>query len=279
MEKENNGLLLDIDGVLNNYSTDRYGPYSNQSIEQLKNLIRGDKQSINESWWDHTFELELSNLQTLRVMIKKYNIKRIVICSTWRHVFTMAHLQLMFISKGYPDIADLFIGSTDICTKEDRERFGMTKRERTIEVANYVLGYPRGYEGKWYVLDDDVTEDDINSIKDIKNVKSLYFEFKATLQEYKRKEEMLLDSLVTGEIAIHTLDKYNESDDENMKEIKSRYRIIKSAILDPKMKIGDMFNIISREMKHLEIAALFLKEEKEKKNVRGNKRRDTSSSR
>lgn len=269
-----NGLLLDIDGVLNNYSTDRYGSFSNASIQQLKDSIKNDDYPPNDTWWDHTFELELSNLQALRVIIKKYSIKKLVVCSTWRHVFSLNHLRLLFISKGYPDIADLIHAATGICSKEDRERFKMTKRERTIEIANYLLGFPKGYEGDWFVLDDDVTEDDISTIKDIKHVKSLYFEFKHILQEYKRREDLLIDSLAKDEVVIHPLEKENENDSEIMKEIKSRYKIIKSSLLDPKMKISEMLNTVSRELKCLEITALFWQGEKDGKN---NKKQNNKS--
>lgn len=258
-----NGLLLDVDGVLNNYSTDRYGPFTNASIQQLKDSVRSGKRAPDETWWDHTFELELPNLQALRVIIKKYSIKKLVICSTWRHVFTLNHFRLLLISKGYPDIADLIHASTDICTKEDREKFKMTRRERTIEVANYLLSLPNSYEGDWYVLDDDVSEDDMSSIKQIQHVKSLYFEFKHILQEYRRKEQALIEELATGEVVIHPLEKSKEDDSEIMKEIKGRYQIIKSAILDPKLKIKDMFNTVARELKRIEIAAMFIVKEKE----------------
>lgn len=255
MEKRNS-LVLDIDGVLNNYSTDRYGRYTNQSIHELKEAVKNDKYAPNETWWDHTFEIELSNLQTLRIIIKKYDISRIVICSSWRHVFSIPSLQLLFISKGYPDIANLITGMTGICTKEDRDKFKMTRRDRTIEIANYVLGSYEGYMYNWYILDDDVTEDDINTIKSIQGVKSLYLEFKALLQEYKRKEEMLIEEIATGEVVIHPLEKYNEEDNEIMKEIKGRYTTIKSAVLDPKLTTKELFDILTREAEHGTISEL-----------------------
>lgn len=277
MEKRNS-LILDIDGVLNNYSTDRYGRYTNQSIHELKEAVKNGKYPPNETWWDHTFELELSNLQALRIIIKRYDISSIVICSTWRHVFSIPDFELLLISKGYPDIANLIVAKTGLCSKEDKEKFGMTKRERTIEIANYVLGSYKGYEQNWYVLDDDVTEDDINSIKSIQGVKSLYFEFKATLQEYKRKEAALLEEIATGEVVIHPLEKDKEDDHEIMKEIKGRYKIIKSAILDPNLHLKDMFYTVSRELKRIEIAAMIaLREEREQEYVGRNKRRDTQS--
>lgn len=253
MEKRNT-LVLDIDGVLNNYSTDRYGPYTNQSIHELKEVVKDSKYPPSETWLDHTFELELSNLQTLRIIIKKYDISSIVICSSWRHAFSIPHLQLMFISKGYPDIANLFSGMTGICSKEDKERFKMTRRERTIEIANYVLGSYKGYEQNWYILDDDVSEDDIASVKSIKGVKSLYFEFKALLQEYKRKEEALIEEIATGEVVVHPLEKENEEDDELMKELKGRYKIIKSAVLNNKLSLKDMVGVITMEIKRMETA-------------------------
>lgn len=270
-----NGLLLDIDGVLNNYSTDRYGSYTNASIHQLKESLKNGKLPVDETWWDHTFEIELNNLQALRVIIKKYSIKKLVICSSWRHVFSLNHLRLLFISKGYPDVADLLHATTDICSKEDKEKFKMTRRERTIEVANYLLSLPKSYEGDWYVLDDDVSEDDISSIKDIQHVKSLYFEFKHILQEYRRKEQALVEELTTGEVVIHPLEKSKEDDSEIMKEIKGRYKVIKSAILDPKLKIRDMFNTVARELKRIEIAAMF--ELREQEDGEKNKKQDNKS--
>lgn len=259
MIENNNYLLLDIDGVLNNYTTDRYGPYTDQSIQQLKNMIENDKFKNDDTWWNFIFNLEISNLQSLRIIIKKYSITHIIVCSIWRHVFSLTHLRLLFIAKGFPDIAALMCNTTDICSKEYRDRFKMSKRERTIEIANFVESYPFGYEGKWYVLDDDVTEDDINAITSIKSVKSLYFEFKATLHEYKRRESMLLEEMTTSERAIHPLEKDAGDDDEMTKEIKSRHKAIKSAILDPNLNLVDMAHAVSSIAHELDITTTIYK--------------------
>lgn len=286
-----NCLMLDIDGILNNLSTDRYGSYTNQDIQQMYNVLENTKLAPNQIWAEHIFELENDNLNTLRILIKKYSIDHITLCSTWRHAFPLVAIRLLFILKGYPDIAKLIETSTGVVTKEDMDKYGF-KRMKVAEIAHAIpdihttLAIVGEKVSNWYVLDDDVTVEDLSNIKDY-NVSSLYFEFKSMLKEYKAKEQLLINNLAFDRpYDILPYEEETKEENEHYKEImdrvKFRLRNIKDLILDPKISLGKLVSEVFKnaQMAHASDMVLncMLKCKKEEKDAKAKRNTTRKSS-
>ena len=279
-----NCLMLDIDGVLNNFSTDRFGPYTLQDIQEMYSVLENTKLAPNQTWSDHTFELEIDNLQTLRILIKKYSIKHILICSSWRHVFPLVAIRLLFITKGYPDIAKLIDLSTGVVTEAELKASNF-KRMRTAEIAFAIPDFTTTLSiagekiSNWYVLDDDVGQDDLDKIKGY-NVSSLYFEFKSLLKEYKAKEQLLINNLAFDRpYDVLPYEEWSKDDDPMLMEVKEKLRNIKNLILDPDISLSNLVADLYKEIERCHIAAKVLSTkmkpevpEKEEKNGKTKRR-------
>lgn len=101
-------LYLDIDGILNTNQTmaSSYGAMNYRDfMTEYKELM--------DNVTEHIMLLSPELCQELVEHLKTHNIDDIVICSTWRKLFTLQQLKYLFYVKGYPYIADRIQGVTD----------------------------------------------------------------------------------------------------------------------------------------------------------------------
>lgn len=105
-------LYLDIDGVLNDNtesgSIRRYGGlkcgHAYSKFCELRDSVVSEIDIYHSHLHQLDIELCLKLEQQIRLMNKKEMVE-IVVCSTWRKVFTVEQLKYLFYLKGFPLIA------------------------------------------------------------------------------------------------------------------------------------------------------------------------------
>ena len=154
-------LYLDIDGVLNSfYDTSKYGSLKSGQSEynRLKNCIpRSDVVDfqIPNSLCDHLVNLELNKLFALRIFIRCFHITDIIICSSWRAIYTPEEMKLLFYMKGFPDIAELITGETT-SSKQDIEKMKSKTGYNSGKDNDILLHIEKNKIKEYFILDDDV---------------------------------------------------------------------------------------------------------------------------
>lgn len=138
-------LFLDIDGVLNSCDSDgRFGKNGYSKFKELFNFTEDDETRILMT---HLVNINIERCVTLQILLKIYNVNNIVICSSWKKVFSLDYIKIFFIAKGFPDIADLITDQTQNLNSE-----GIF-----IDRDNEILEYIKTNKIKdYYILDDEV---------------------------------------------------------------------------------------------------------------------------
>lgn len=142
-------LYLDIDGCLNTinrqkraYGRGGYQDYNIKVLNQEKKPMALDNHTM-----DHITNLDWGLCYALETLIRVYQIEDIVICSSWKRVYDEDQLKLLFISKGFPFIADLIIGTTP----NSKNNTLLTDRDNEIK-----LDMEHREIDDYYILDDEV---------------------------------------------------------------------------------------------------------------------------
>ena len=140
----NKVLYLDIDGVLNtierqkkNWGKDGYQAYNKMVLEQEQRPMHLDNHTL-----DHITNLDWKLCYSLYMLIWAYQIDSIVICSSWRKVYKPDQIKLLFIAKGFPQIADRIIGETPFLSEDRAKEIKADIEERGVK--------------EYYILDDDL---------------------------------------------------------------------------------------------------------------------------
>ena len=140
----NKVLYLDIDGVLNtierqkkNWGKDGYQAYNKMVLEQEQKPMHLDNHTL-----DHITNLDWKLCYSLYMLIWAYQIDSIVVCSSWRKVYKPDQIKLLFIAKGFPQIADRIIGETPFLSEDRSKEIKADIEKRGVK--------------EYYILDDDL---------------------------------------------------------------------------------------------------------------------------
>ena len=124
-------LYLDIDGVLNTNDT-VINAYGKRKLEGFQNLASVYFEDLNtRQFLQRILHLDRRYCKRLRNWIRKFKIHNIIICSSLRKRYTLDQIKLMFLIKGYPEIADIIIDMTptDIEFKIIEDHYFFTRYE------------------------------------------------------------------------------------------------------------------------------------------------------
>lgn len=143
-------LYLDIDGVFNGRDTSRYGKLGYQGFNALSAKIEA-KYEPNK-FINHLTLLDTKLLQKFeRFAELKNSFNEVVVCSTWRKVFSADELKYLFYLKGFPKIGDMI--SRNIIGDPGDKYPGLNRADAEI------LEDARLNEiDKFYILSDDVSK-------------------------------------------------------------------------------------------------------------------------
>lgn len=144
-------LYLDIDGVLNTFENNgRFGKdgYS-ETFAPLFNHGRNKdpRYNIPIEFATHLVNFEVDRCYALLRLIKLYKIEQIILCTSWRIIYSVEDIKIFFYAKGFPEIADLIKGECPYTNQSgpitDRDQDILTHiKENNIE--------------DYYILDDEV---------------------------------------------------------------------------------------------------------------------------
>lgn len=183
-------LYLDVDGVLNsNYSMlNAYGKIGYKGYQELISNTTLDYSII--SIYEHILSLSNLHCQYLCKFIKKYNIDKIVICSTWRLIFDVNQLKLLFLAKGYPEIANLItdITPSKITISTSKDNVKSIIQTRPMDESNYNTSFVR----IWIEITDDIKNKFLKSVKDINTLSLREAEIIYHYVDNKHKDEFII---------------------------------------------------------------------------------------
>ena len=144
-------LFVDIDGCLNSFNAKRYGTFGLRGYQELmqnsKEVIEDPYFRLHDITCSHVLGIEKENLTALEMLIDIYGIKAIVISSSWRRVYNISGMKVLFIVKGYPKIASLIVGET----RRDIRGDNQTMSERALEIYTYIK---ENNLSEYYILED-----------------------------------------------------------------------------------------------------------------------------
>lgn len=178
-------LYLDIDGILNNTQVmlNNYGEGGYKKYQEMVKEQSSKTMALEQHTLDHIIELDWKLCLALQHLLDKYHITDIIICSTWRKVYDRDQLKLLFLAKGFPEIADKI---TDITSRSyDDERLVEIQKDAQLRVRkNDVI----------FILDDAVMCEfkSTFAFKDVKidqyNLLSKFEMFKCSVRHYCIRE-------------------------------------------------------------------------------------------
>ena len=143
-------LYLDIDGVFNGRDTKRYGKLGYQGFNALSAKIEA-KYEPNK-FINHLtlLDAELCN-KFIRFAKFKNTFNEVVICSTWRKVFSADELKYLFYLKGFPQIGDMI---TRNLMGDPKDLYpGLNRSDAEILEDARINGVD-----KYFILSDDVSK-------------------------------------------------------------------------------------------------------------------------
>jgi hypothetical protein len=137
-------LYLDIDGVLNNTDAQikNYGEGGYKNFQKMMRDQDIKKLSLDHHTIDHIISLDWRLCYALCVLLESESITHIIICSSWRRLYNKEQLKLLFLAKGFPEIADKIVdivSNDPYDTREDEILIDMAKRKFESDRPVYIL--------------------------------------------------------------------------------------------------------------------------------------------
>lgn len=137
-------LYLDIDGVLNNTDVQikNYGEGGYKNFQKMMRDQEIKKLSLEHHTIDHIISLDWKLCFALCILLEGKGITHIIICSSWRRLYNKEQLKLLFLAKGFPEIADKIVdivSNDPYDTREDEILIDMTKRNFESDSPVYIL--------------------------------------------------------------------------------------------------------------------------------------------
>lgn len=128
-------LYLDIDGVLNTNET-VLKAYGESKLEGFRRNVSTYFEDVNtHQFLQRILSLDRRYCKRLKNWIRRCSIHKIVICSSMRKRYTLNQIKLMFLVKGYPEIADIIIDETphDVEFKIVQDKYFFTRYEHNAK--------------------------------------------------------------------------------------------------------------------------------------------------
>ena len=161
-------LYLDIDGVLNDNTQkgilNRYGYPTETAYAEFCKLRPKDEDKFLTHLHQLDIGLCLMFVELLEALQKEWPETEIVICSTWRKVFSVEELKYLFYLKGFPLIAQnikRYIIAYEDLTISEKIKSYLIKSPENLKQADFEVLYDLHKNniehGDYCILSDDIS--------------------------------------------------------------------------------------------------------------------------